>query len=193
MERRSGGGDLVNRTPLAQMSAKRRDRLAAEGTYQPGSTFARPGPERARSDAGKPRPAGWSPVRSGLRAFPRKVAALLDKRDGICQRCGIAGPLHRHHRRGKGSGGDRRLHAQCACNGLELCTWNPQDGLGGCHRWVHLHPRQAMAEGFIVSHEAERPGDIGVMRFAARDGGATQWPACAGEWLETAPEAGEAA
>lgn len=235
----------MNRTPISPMSAKRRERLAAEGTYQPGITFARraqgekpaapprcakhrypdelaarialaeiaakdkegrgerkaylcwcgrwhltskPGAGRRRASAAR----GSRPG-SGLRAFPRPVQRALDIRDGICQRCGVAGPLHRHHRRGKGIGGDRRAHAQCPCNGVELCSWNPVDGMGGCHRWAHLHPRDAQAQGFIVSHEVECPGDVGVMRFAACEGGATQWPDCSGGWRETAPEAGEAA
>jgi hypothetical protein len=124
---------------------------------------------------------------SGLRPFPARVAAQLDERDDrCCQRCGRTRGIHRHHRRGKASGGSRRKHTQCACNGVLLC-WR-------CHHWAHVtHRAQAEAEGFIVSQSVDEPASAGVMRFAGSAGGVTQWPACSGEWAGTADEAREVA
>lgn len=135
-----------------------------------------------------------SPASGGTETFAPAVAELIDRRDGddtgaalvrICQRDGAVRSLHRHHRRLKGDGGSQRVHAHCACNGVTLCA--------RCHRWVHDHPEQAMAEGWIVSQSEGEPGSVGVMRFAAAEGGATQWPTCSGEWAQAAPEAREAA
>ncbi len=131
---------------------------------------------------------------TGPETFPRPVCLLIDKRDSddsgavlvrLCQRCGTTRNLHRHHRRLKGYGGSRRTHAHCACVGVTLCQ--------RCHGEIHANPKQAMTEGWIVSRAVRHPGTVGVMRFAAAEGGATQWPTCTGEWAETAPEAREAA
>jgi hypothetical protein len=132
-----------------------------------------------------------------LHPFPASACKLTDLRDAItievtvpvrlCQRCGLAQSLARHHRRGKGKGGsENRPHTQCPCNAVTLCQ--------GCHYWAHvLEPSQARAEGFIVSQSVAEPGSVGVMRFAAAEGGAAMWPSCDGQWLETAPEAREMA
>lgn len=131
---------------------------------------------------------------SGLHPFPAAVCVLIDARDicqpdevRCCQRCGSTRNLQRHHRRGKASGGsDNRPHTQCPCNAVTLCL--------SCHFWAHTDGRaQAEDEGFIVSQAVDQPGSIGVMRFAAADGGATQFPSCDGRWLESAPEMREVA
>jgi hypothetical protein len=127
------------------------------------------------------------PKRNAQRAatFPPAVARRITRRDRCCQRCGATSGLHKHHRRGKGKGGSsRRPHAHCACNGILACAL--------CHIWVHAHPRQAEAEGFIVSQSVDEPGTVGVMRHAAAGGGALQWPTCGGEWAATADESAEA-
>jgi hypothetical protein len=143
------------------------------------------------------RPATRTSPMGSLHPFPAAAIVLIDLRDAItaevtipvrlCQRDGSAQNLARHHRRGKGQGGsENRPHTQCPCNAVTLCQ--------RCHYWAHvLEPRQAMAEGFIVSRSVGRPGSVGVMRFAAAQGGATMWPSCGGLWLETAPEAREMA
>jgi len=144
----------------------------------------------------KPVPS-WSAVAAKPAAgetFPGPICGQIDRRDGdgdgaipvrLCQRCGETHNLHRHHRRGKDSGGSgERAHTHCACNGVTLCFH--------CHGEVHANPEQARAEGWIVSQSEDEPGSVGVMRFAAAEGGATQWPSCDGRWLETAPEMREA-
>lgn len=126
--------------------------------------------------------------------FPTAVTALLDARDislldmeRCCQMCAAIQYLEHHHRRLKGMGGsENRDHAQCTCNGILLCR--------RCHRWAHTTGRlHAEAMGFVVSRAEDEPGKWGVMRFAAIDGGSTQWPDCHGNWCGTAPEAREAA
>jgi hypothetical protein len=127
------------------------------------------------------------PKRGAQRAatFPPRVAAAITRRDRCCQRCGATSGLHRHHRRGKSRGGPgRRAHAHCACNGILACFL--------CHAWIHAHPRQAAAEGFIVSQAVDEPATVSVMRYAATGSGATQWPTCGGEWAATEAEAAEA-
>jgi hypothetical protein len=132
---------------------------------------------------------------AGPESFPAAACALIDARDSddsgavpvrLCQGCGTTRNLHRHHRRGKDAGGSGdRAHTHCACNGLTLCET--------CHASAHASPREAQAMGWIVSQSADEPGSVGVMRFAAAESGATQWPACDGRWLETAAEMREAA
>jgi hypothetical protein len=132
--------------------------------------------------------AQWKKLGSGLKPFPRKVAVLITERDEFCQRCGSAGPLHRHHRRAKGMGGDTRAHTQCACNGLLLCSVDIRTGeIGGCHLWAHLHPKQAKAEGFIVEEDEAEPGRVSVSRGTEDGGGATMWPTCDGQWASESP------
>jgi hypothetical protein len=41
---------------------------------------------------------------------------------------------------------------------------------------------RAEAEGFIVSQSVDWPGSVSVMRFAAAEGGASQYPSCDGRW-----------
>lgn len=153
-----------------------------------GSWHLRPKPKR---------PAPKTSPMGSLHPFPAAACALIDLRDAItaevtipvrmCQRCGSGQSLARHHRRGKGQGGsENRPHTQCPCNAVTLCQ--------RCHYWAHvLDPGQAKAEGFIVSRSVGLPGAVGVMRFAAAEGGAPMWPSCDGAWLETAPEAREMA
>ena len=132
---------------------------------------------------------------TGAESFPHPVCLLIDTRDSddsgavpvrLCQGCGKTRNLHRHHRRGKDAGGSGgRVHTHCACNALTLCL--------ACHAWAHANPREAQAMGWIVSQSVDEPGSAGVMRFAAAEGGATQWPSCDGRWLEAGPEMREAA
>lgn len=74
---------------------------------------------------------------------------------GRCLRCGSPAPNgHWHHRRTRRR---RNEHTHCACNGVWLCP--------GCHRWVHDHPFEAKAAGFIVSRYADEPGLFPIEAF----------------------------
>lgn len=173
------GGPPRRKTPLRQRAPLARKPAAGlvvpdanQGKYTgpPGSDLlvtevARPGRKRRRRVRSVP--------------FPPAVAAQLDTRDEWCQRDGKPGPLHRHHRRAKGMGGDTRPHTQCACNGIKLCL--------ACHIWVHANPERATAEGWIVSEEVCEPGRVSVMRGTEDGGGATMWPACDGQWAAESP------
>ena len=142
----------------------------------------------------EPKPAARKEAAAKPDTFSAAVCDLIDARDGddsgavlvrLCQCCGSTRNLHRHHRRGKDAGGSgNRPHTHCACNGVTLCLV--------CHGEVHAHPEQSEAEGWIVSQSEDEPGSVGVMRFAAAEGGATQFASCDGRWLETAAEMREA-
>jgi hypothetical protein len=117
--------------------------------------------------------------------FPPVVRSMLNKRDECCQRCGYTGRLEAHHRRAKASGGSSaRAHTQCACNGVLLCR--------RCHEWVHLNPRKARAEGWIVLQSVARPGSVpitcdpGTTRKAYAPDTLTEagphFPTCEGGW-----------
>lgn len=139
---------------------------------------------KAEAPKATPRPAAAHP-------FPAAVATLIDARDvdlltgeRCCQSCGSTENLERHHRRLKGMGGsDDRAHAQCACNGLTLCR-REHRGRNGVHRGIR---KLAEAMGFIVPQQVDEPGQVGVMRFAATEGGATQFATCDGRWVTEAP------
>jgi len=153
---------LQNRTPLA-----RRTPLA------PGKPLARRVPLKSSPRAGSG---------SLARPFPPAVAALLDARDAWCVHCGSMDHLQRHHRRGKGIGGDPRPHTQCACNGIRLC-WL-------CHSWAHESGRaEAAEEGLIIPRITAAPCTVAVLVHTEQDGGDFRaWPACDGGWLFDAPD-----
>lgn len=125
--------------------------------------------------------------------FPPAVARQLDERDEVCQRCGKAGRLERHHRRAKHMGGSKgRSHTQCACNGVRLCR--------ACHEWVHKEAKQARALGLIVLQSVSLPSSVGMhprsFRYATLDdyndwmerggqGSDPVYPTCDGEWSDT--------
>jgi hypothetical protein len=119
--------------------------------------------------------------------IPPEVRCQVDARDSVdedrrCVLCGLADvTLHRHHRRLKGIGGDKRPHADCACNIITLCS--------GCHYWAHVIGRyDAEAEGFIVSGAEVFPGSISVLVHGKDDlSGHEAWPTCDGEWSDKAP------
>ena len=119
--------------------------------------------------------------------IPPEVRCQVDVRDSVdgvrhCVLCGLSDvTLHRHHRRLKGIGGDRRACTDCACNIITLCS--------GCHYWAHVIGRyDAEAEGFIVSGAEVSPGSISVLVHSTGDlSGSEAWPTCSGEWSDHAP------
>jgi hypothetical protein len=54
----------------------------------------------------------------------------------------------------------RDHHQHHPCNGILLCST--------CHRWVHAHPFEARAQGWIVSRHVADPGTEPV--FAEQHG-----------------------
>ena len=79
--------------------------------------------------------------RARLTYRPRRIPALVRmevrlRAGGWCERCGAQGH-HLHHRRPRSRGG-----ADTADNLVLLC-WR-------CHAWVHDHPAQAKAEGWLA-------------------------------------------
>lgn len=43
-------------------------------------------------------------------------------------------------------------HQHCSCNGIYLCRT--------CHDWVHAHPFEAKAAGWIVPRSNPEPGSV---------------------------------
>jgi hypothetical protein len=118
--------------------------------------------------------------------IPPKVRRIMDIRDSVdgvrlSVLSGMAGSLHRHHRRLKQMGGDTRPHTDCPCNLVTLEE--------GEHFWCHTIGRVfADAEGFIVSSSVLFPGSVPVLVHGVGDaGGVLAWPTCSGEWSDVAP------
>lgn len=95
---------------------------------------------------------------------PQVRAAVRQRSRGRCERCRIAVATDMHHKR------RRREGDHSAENAAHLCR--------SCHRFLHEHPRQAKAEGFIVSGQGLELGpdvdgvlgDDGGSGVAAPDG-----------------------
>jgi hypothetical protein len=121
-----------------------------------------------------------SSTSSRAEPFPPAVAAQIDARDPWCVHCGSPDGLQRHHRRGKGVGGDPRACTQCACNGARLC-WL-------CHSWAHTEGRvEAEAEGLIISRATTQPRTESVLVHTSEDGGVRKWPLCDGTYADEQP------
>ena len=79
----------------------------------------------------------------------RRLALARD--GGLCQRCGLLAE-DVHHRLLKGMGGTRDGNILYGPGNLvSLCR--------SCHSWVHQHPREGYATGFLV-HSWDIPGDV---------------------------------
>jgi hypothetical protein len=48
-------------------------------------------------------------------------------------------------------------HQHCSCNGIWLCA--------RCHEWVHAHPFEAKAKGWIVSRHQPLPGSVATVAY----------------------------
>ena len=116
--------------------------------------------------------------------FPPLVAAQITARDPWCVLDGSPRGLHLHHRRVRGIGGDPRPHADCACNGVRLCS--------ACHARIHDTAEGrvlAEAEGLIIPRVTAYPGSLSVLVHLEDDaGGPEMWPTCDGRWLDCRPE-----
>lgn len=84
---------------------------------------------------------------------------VLQRADGLCERCGRQGHTF-HHRKNRSGGGGWN----CA-NIVYLCG----DGTRGCHGWVTVNPAEASKEGFhIKPWEDEREVPILLHRRLSR-------------------------
>ena len=88
--------------------------------------------------------------------IPTKSRQQVKARDmETCLMCGMSGNAWHHRRRRAVKSG----HFQhCACNGVLLCSTD--------HAWVHAHPVEAMANGFILSTITKNPHEHPVRTFA---------------------------
>lgn len=97
--------------------------------------------------------------------IPTRARAVVRERDGgHCLRCGAGGGIEVHHRRRRGVGEDPHQYP----NLISLCAV--------CHPWVHAHPEDARAGGFIVSMHVDDVAGVRVTSFMgclmlATDGG----------------------
>lgn len=89
--------------------------------------------------------------------FPLKVRTLIVERaQGLCERCGEAKPgMQIHHRRPRGMGGSRLEDTNRASNGLYLCA--------DCHAWVERYRDKARQHGLLLT-QSEYPPDRFVQR-----------------------------
>lgn len=84
--------------------------------------------------------------------IPSRTRELISRRDGTqCFRCGCGGAHELHHRRRRRDGGHH------LSNLIRLCTT--------CHQWVHAHPDEARAGGWIVSAYVANPAVIPVRHY----------------------------
>lgn len=154
----------MNGSPLSPMSSKRRAALAAAGNTNPWSTLTNRSSGLART-AGLGRAAGGDRKPTLKTTTPKDtgpdaatVALVIGRDEGRCVRCGLyVTHLTRgvdwsvQHRRGRGSGGDRRPDTNQAHNLLVLCG----DGTTGCHGWVEHNPAAADEHGWAISRWAD--------------------------------------
>lgn len=87
---------------------------------------------------------------------------VMGRAFGRCERCQMPTlAAHIHHRRPKGSGGSKAPDRHDVAN---LVWLDPE-----CHRWVHDHPRDAAAAGFIVPRSSGRhPLEVPVTDLAGQ-------------------------
>lgn len=87
------------------------------------------------------------------KAIPEAQRSAVKVRDRLkCCRCGT--PTRHgqwHHRRGRRVKDD---HTHCTCNGVWLCD--------PCHDWVHEHPFESRALGFIVLRSEPYPFEVPI-------------------------------
>ncbi len=155
---------------------------------QPWSSLSRQTGLRARAPGAgtvtelRPKPVAASTI-------PPDVLALVDLRDEhYCVLCGrYQEAIEHHHRRIKGSGGDTRPHAECACNILSLCPWWTDSR---CHPRAHLERRRVgEPEGLVIPRSASSPWLYSVAVHGREDaGGVRAWPTCTGAWSTDEPE-----
>lgn len=90
--------------------------------------------------------------------IPKRARKIVAERDGCCVRCGMpATDVHHRQRRREGKHGTANLIALCR----------------PCHGWVHSHPTQARACGYIVPATGRATPE--VIPALVREHGAQVW------------------
>lgn len=117
---------------------------------------------------GLPRAAWVRKMGKGTDPSPAVKAAVRKRDDYACARCGVnvAERLHSIHHRVRRSQRGRHV----AENLVTLCG----DGIAGCHGWVHRHPVEARAHGWLLLG-TDDPLLEGVMYASEYGSGATLW------------------
>lgn len=105
-----------------------------------------------------------------MSSVPRVISEKVDERDRYaCVRCGQplnVTPGSRHHRQRRAIGGHTLANIVLLCG----------SGTTGCHGWVHAHPREARAAGWIVRAEGlVTPSEIPVQVVAGGLGSPLIW------------------
>ena len=85
---------------------------------------------------------------------PAVREVVLERCDGLCERCGMALATDLHHRRPRGMGGDSRPDTGHAVNALALCR--------PCHSWVEGNRVEALSAGYLVK-KLGNPDDVPVL------------------------------
>lgn len=115
-----------------------------------------------------PRAAWARKTGKGTDPSPAVKAAVRKRDDYACARCGVnvAERLHSIHHRVRRSQRGRHV----AENLVTLCG----DGIAGCHGWVHRHPVEARAHGWLLLG-TDDPLLEGVMYASEFGPGVTLW------------------
>lgn len=131
------GGPIARRTPLQA-------RKPAEGTPEPTA------PRRARVRAKRAEPRKRDAPRWTGQDWDDAFPLLWKRCRDRCDHCGkpLDGQVERHHRARRRDGGDRYAN---------LLMLRPE-----CHAWVHAHPAEARAAGWIV-HSTADPATVPVL------------------------------
>jgi hypothetical protein len=118
----------MKRSPI-----QRKTRLERSARLQGGSQLKRVTPLRARSKK-----------QEALYRIRRPLVAELLAEQPVCERCQSARSTDVHEPRMRSRGADITDREQCVC----LCR--------DCHSWVHAHPTEATAEGWLIPSWAYR-------------------------------------
>lgn len=89
-----------------------------------------------------------------MSTFTAETKQQVRRRSGwMCERCQRLPITQYHHRRPKGMGGALVDNSLANCAGL--CT--------PCHGWVHSHPAEAYAQGWLIRRSDPRtPAEIQI-------------------------------
>ena len=90
-----------------------------------------------------------------MTGFPKRVRELVTKRSqDCCEICGLAKPVHAHHRRPRGAGGSKAPDTNTAANCLWVCL--------PCHEHAESYRAVALDRGWLV-RQGQNPADVPVI------------------------------